>query len=130
MKQEQFDSLEKLLKSIKYVDKELINDKAFNEVVCKILDIKTNSATILYDESKYREYMERMKDDKPLKNIKFNEENPEMKKISENLIQTLNPYQFNEEIEGNRFKSTGINEMKFKPYSNNDNNNDNFLREQ
>lgn len=117
MKQEQFDSLEKLLKSIKYIDKELINDKAFNEVVCEILNIQTD---VFVSADDY----------KPLKNIKFNEENPEMKKIRDNLIQTLNPYQFNEEIEGNRFKSTGVNEMKFKPYSNNDNNNDNFLREQ
>ena len=117
MKQEQFDSLEKLLKSIKYIDKKLINDKAFNEVVCEILNIQTD---VFVSADDY----------KPLKNIKFNEENPEMKKIRDNLIQTLNPYQFNEEIEGNRFKSTGVNKMKFKPYSNNDNNNDNFLREQ
>ena len=116
MKQEQFDSLEKLVKSIKYVDKELINDKAFNEVVCEILNIQTD---VFVSADDY----------KPLKNIKFNEENPEIKKISENLNQQLNPYQFNGEIEGNRFKSTGIDEMKFKPNSNNDNNNDHFLRE-
>lgn len=67
MKQEQFDSLEKLLKSIKYIDKELINDKAFNEVVCEILNIQTDVFVSADD---------------------------------------------------------------YKPYSNNDNNNDNFLREQ
>lgn len=112
MKQEQFDSLEKLLKSIKYIDKELINDKVFNEVVCEILNIQTD---VFVSADDY----------KPLKKIKLNEENPEIKKISDNLIQTLNQYQFNEEIE-EKFKSTGINEMKFKPYSNNDN----FLKEQ
>ena len=76
MTQEQFDSLEKLLKSIKYVNKELINDKAFNEVVCEILNIQTD---VFVSADDY----------KPLKNIKFNEENPEMKKISENLIEEI-----------------------------------------
>lgn len=85
MKQEQFDRLEKFINSIKYVDKELINDKAFNEVVCEILNIQTD-VFVSADDYKH------------LKNIKLNEENPEMKKINENLIQALNPYQFNEEI--------------------------------
>ena len=87
MTQEQFDRLEKFIKSIKYVDKELINDKAFNEVVCEILNIQTD---VFIKEEDYIK-------DNTLRNFELNKNN---KDINERL---------------NPFKYTGVDGVEFNP---------------
>jgi hypothetical protein len=62
MKKETFDRLKELVETASLLNPNLIDEEAFKKEVCEILDIKTNSTPILYDESKYLEWMERMKE--------------------------------------------------------------------
>jgi hypothetical protein len=62
MKKETFDKLKELVETASLLNLNLIDEEAFKKEVCEILDIKTNSTTIFYDESKYQEWMERMKE--------------------------------------------------------------------
>lgn len=104
MTQQQFEKLEKLIMSIKYIDKSFINDKTFNDAICEILNIQHNA------------YVSK-NDDEPLKNFILNEETPELKKINEDL-KKINPFIFENEqgIRINDFQYNGVEKMKFKPY--------------
>lgn len=62
MKKETFDRLKELVETASLLNLNLIDEEAFKKEVCEILDIKTNSTTVFYDESKYQEWMERMKE--------------------------------------------------------------------
>ena len=62
MKKEMFDKLKELVEITSSLNPNLIDEEAFKKEVCEILDIKTNSTTGFYDESKYQEWMERMKE--------------------------------------------------------------------
>ena len=62
MKKETFDKLKELVETASLLNPNLIDEEAFKKEVCEILDIKINPSPILYDESKYQEWMERMKE--------------------------------------------------------------------
>lgn len=62
MKKEMFDRLKELVETASLLNPNLIDEEAFKKEVCEILDIKTNSTTVFYDESKYQEWMEHMKE--------------------------------------------------------------------
>lgn len=104
MTQQQFEKLEKLIMSIKNIDKSFINDKTFNDAICEILDIQ-NYAYVSKN------------DDEPLKNFILNEETPELKKINEDL-KKINPFLYENEqgIRINDFQYNGVEKMKFKSY--------------
>ena len=104
MTQQQFEKLEKLIMSIKCIDKSFINDKTFNYAICEILNIQNNA------------YVSK-NDDEPLKNFILNEENPELKKINEDL-KKINPFLYENEqgIRINDFQYNGVDKMKFNPY--------------
>lgn len=64
MTQEQYDKLEKLVLSIKNIDKKMINDKVFNDEICQILEIK--GFELNYPESwKKNNYNDRYKSTSP-----------------------------------------------------------------
>lgn len=54
MKKETLDKIKQLVETASLLNPNLIDEEAFKKEVCKILDIKTNSATSFYDESKFR----------------------------------------------------------------------------
>ena len=62
MKKEMFDKLKELVETASLLNPCLIDEEAFKKEICEILDIKTNSTTIFYDENKYQEWLERMKE--------------------------------------------------------------------
>lgn len=62
MKEEMFDRLKELVEAASLLNPKLIDEEAFKKEVCEILNIKTSPAPIPYDESKYQEWMERMKE--------------------------------------------------------------------
>ena len=57
-----YDRLKELVETASLLNPSLIDEEAFKKEVCEILDIKINPSPIFYDESKYNEWMERMKD--------------------------------------------------------------------
>lgn len=62
MKKEMFDKLKELVETSSLLNPCLIDEEAFKKEVCEILDIKTNTSTIFYDESGFMEWLERMKE--------------------------------------------------------------------
>ena len=93
MTQEQYDKLEKLVLSIKNIDKKMINDKVFNDEICQILGIK--GFELNYPESwKKNNYNDRYKstpsivNDKPIGLEVYYSETDKTNGVDEMLFKT------------------------------------------